>query len=375
MPVAKSISADYVPFDTALLGAIEQAARAMANEGQNMCERQECDGKNLLAYVLSLVSRDYLHNAALVNQVRNWHGDCCGEMRVTLTADKSVVNICAVSEAGLGGAIANFTVYVENDNGEPIEGAHVRIKWYRSIIDRTGLTDASGLFHASWTGSHLTPRSCTESVTEQFYAEATVHHDKARSEDVAITFRNVHLFTSVNYVYLFSSNESTPYRCEATIIGNGSAPPGIDGCLSPWSDTCDGDLTRSYFARVGERTSTAVDSLTISACKATGYFEGVLDGKTGETAAVLRSITISDLGWMGEDIVIETCISGEDCSRTQTDLRLGGAWDALSFPTVGGLTFFNNGGEFDAYIWSESDGGDNWTYSADLQVTVGAGFR
>jgi hypothetical protein len=374
MPVAKSISVDYVPFDTVLLDAIEQAARAMADEGQDMCERQECDGKNLLAYVLSLVSRDYLHDAALINQVRNWHGECCGEMRVTLTADKSVVNICAVSERGLDNAIANFTVTVENDDGEPIEGAHVRIKWYRSIVDRTGFTDASGRFRASWTGSYLTPRSCTESVTEQFYAEATVHRDRARSEDVAITFRNIRLFTSVNYVYSFFSDEGTPYRCEATIIGNGSAPPGVDGCLSPWSDACDGVLTRSYSARMGDQTSTAVDSLTISACKATGYFEGVLDGRTGETAAVLRSITINNLGWMGEDIVIENCSPGEGCTRTHTDLRLGGAWDALSFPTVGGLTFLNNGGEFDAYIWSESDSGDNWRYSADLQVTVGAGF-
>jgi hypothetical protein len=348
VPAAVGISASYHPFYDTLRGGVDQAARLLAQKGKSMCDQDDCDGRDLFAYVFELGNRGYVTDYDFLNQVRQWSNDCCGEFEITLSADKTLIHNSAVLEGALGNAIVTFTATVKTPDGEPIENAFVRYCGGSDLQFKSGYTDASGHHRASWTGSHMTPRSCTEFVTKNIYADARVGQHLAVSEVIPVTIQNIRLFTSVN----------------------------VEGCLPPWSDVCDGDLTRSYHSSATGWTKDAVDSLTISACKATAYFEGVVDNKTGETVAVLREITVTPLRWMTEDIVVESCNPTEGCSRRHTDLSVGPGWDQLKFPPEGGLIFFNNGGgDFDPYIWSDSYQNENTSWSVDLQIAVGAGFQ
>lgn len=240
---------------------ISERAHTCATQGQQMCQQEDCDGQDLLNYVLNLGAQGYVVTAQLepdavyLAQVQAWYDDCCqSDYVATLTAaaQTTIYRVAWSPDAYYGDPysyVCSLNVHVEGASGTPQSGVPVRIfKNDDTHHFLSGSTNESGDG-----GFAVSPRSvdwnCQEYEDWTFRAEAYDADDEewiAADGQVSVRFVNFSVTTTISYDYLYDWNppgEGASSRAHATLSGTGTTVGRETGvCISG----CEGKLTRDY---------------------------------------------------------------------------------------------------------------------------------
>lgn len=240
---------------------ISERAHTIAAQGQQMCQQEDCDGQDLLAYVLNLGAAGYVVTAGLESdavylaQVQAWYDDCCqSDYTVTLTApaQTTIYRVAWSPDAYYGDPysyVCSLNVHVEGASGTPQNDVPVRI--FRN--DETHHLSSQSTDESGDGGFIVSPGSldwgCEEYIDWTFRAEAYDADDEewiAAGGQVSVRFVNVMVTTTIEYDYFFEWNppgEGASSQAHATLSGTGrSAGRELGVCAS----SCEGKLTRDY---------------------------------------------------------------------------------------------------------------------------------
>jgi len=304
----------------AILLYISNKARELAEVGYEMCQQDNCDGRNYLEQVLELGDGGYVVTSGLVKdvtylaQVTAWHEDCCNtDITVTVGSPVSdqVYRIATDVNAVYADPysyICSLTVVVTGSSGTPKADIPVQL-WregqnYKLL---SGTSDEDGKV-----GFLISPDrvdwGCQKSETWNLYAKAYVVEEEEwvqSDNSTSVTFYNVLITTTISYQYEYSWQGGDSHLfAHASLDGSGTSPG-----HEVWtcSGACEGKLTRDYsydncYHQMGDSLLHCVTASTIggdstAACRATVNIHSVsLDN--GMTVDFLSGARIS----LGESI-------------------------------------------------------------------------
>jgi hypothetical protein len=121
---------------------------------------------------------------------------------------------------------------------------------------------------------------------------------------------------------------------------------------------------------------TSVGQLEVTGCSFRAYYEPHLVPETYLYVTILDEIQQA-VCYVFADIILEECIPAEGCTTGgETDLQL--PENAMPFNcdpySSGSLYIQNDGLGGFQYHWEFSDGGANWSETANLEITIAASF-
>ncbi|RKX27796.1 MAG: hypothetical protein DRP45_00105 [Candidatus Zixiibacteriota bacterium] len=238
---------------------ISNKARALGTIGYNLCQNDNCDGRDYLMYVLQLGDQGYVVTSELVRddaylqQVQQWYDDCCETDLVVSIAvsGSSMIERVALDRddvyANPYNYICSLTVDVKGASGTPKPGKSVKLfaeGQHYSISAGSSNDDGK-------VGFTINPRRidwyCQETETWELYAEAYEIETETwvRSDQtVPVTFVNLLVTTEIAYQYEYASTGGESFlNVHASLSGNGTAPGNEVGICSR---ACEGKLTRDY---------------------------------------------------------------------------------------------------------------------------------
>ncbi|HUV35526.1 MAG TPA: hypothetical protein VMX58_01145 [Patescibacteria group bacterium] len=371
---------------TAWLAGIDQTAHSLAEAAHAMCESGNCDGKNILSYVLGIGSLGYVTDTAFLDTVSDWLTDCCAGLDVRISSDSPTVCRGALSEEGsaLRSAYVTITVTVTTASGEGREGIPINLGWDWDArwID-SGETDASGKVTFLMSGSLVSvANGCSGDVTRRLYAEADDGHRVYHSGYLPIIFKP--LLISLTISYSHTGDYSTQYLTEtinASILGTITGPTCANG--SPYST---GELTRTYNyvyqTQTVTQTKRIIGNERVTECYASAAMEEVIS-PNGVAVHVLRGVTVWDMCGLLADAIVEYCDSYAGTCDTipEGGIPCGNTTGSVAYPftcLIGDdddIYFENIGsGDFETYLWDYENVTQYYSRRAMLSVSVSAGF-
>lgn len=238
---------------------ISNKARELATYGYNLCQEDNCDGRDYLADVIDLGAEGYVVTAGLVKddaylaQVTDWYNDCCNT-DITVTVGAPVSDQIYRLAYDVNDVYANpyhylcsLTVTVTGSSGTPKEGIPVQL-WRegQSYKLATATSDEDGKV-----GFTISPDrvdwACQKFETWNLYAKAYVVEEEEwvqSDNSTSVTFHNTLVTTTISYQYEYSWQAGDAHLfAHASLNGSGTSPGHeIWTCLG----SCEGKLTRDY---------------------------------------------------------------------------------------------------------------------------------
>jgi hypothetical protein len=378
----EGLSYEIQLFTEAILDRIDGMARDLAAQGQSLCssgDDNDCiDGSNLLDYILSLGKQGIITDSAFLGQVETWLEDCCGFMRLYISADKTEILRAMIDEGTDDMCVCTITLKLTTRSGEPVQGVYISSKWDdgSAITLPGGETDENGEFEFMITFLHLGYHEklyCYEMVQNAVISEARnpVTDDYVTSDPIMLTFRNFTVTTTVNYSHTGTRNESAETygetSCSITGGGTNYANPG-SACPS----ACSGIITR-VFSESGCMdgicgTKDLIGRAEIPGCQLRPDIDYYIRGD-GIRIPVLIGL-FSSAGSIAGYVDFETCVEGE-CSESSAYLS-----DYIPWPGYGGIPSYYDLtiGGFEPYTWTFLETSEISYSEAELSITVDASY-
>lgn len=361
----------FADIEGRLAQAINDLVVAVATRGHQLCQSGDKEaGSALLGEALDWAAAGLVLDIATEEMIEDWLLECSG-YEVILTADKPFVNTAAVRADMLDDALLTLTVTVTDAFGDPIEGCSVTIKWDGSGT-WSGQTDSGGNFGVMLSGSQLGygPHACPpHSFDVTFYAEASSGGETYRSDDLPIAIRDIRITSNVNYSFEYSCSEGENSQVESCLVTGAGT-----GCLG----LCDGTLTRAYSKTVNDAWNcTAIDQLEIHHCSFAPTFVYEQISGTSLSVAVVNYVDQA-FCYMLEDVIVRTCEATGECTTGEADLYSYLPSYALPFLCdvfhVGIIRVPNDGTGNIFYLWQDSGGGSNDSWTAELSIMMTVAF-
>jgi len=247
---------------TAMRIFISDKLRTIAGVGYQMCQEDNCAGRDIMLGVLTYGEEGWIITPGLVTddaynqQILAWINDCCSEgldVHLVIPESNRIKRLAIAPDevaANLYYYVCSVEVHVTNPSGTPVAGCSVRL--FREgedsrIANNSTNDDGVATFI-------INPNSlewnCIDKVEWMLYADAyeTGNGQWYESDNrLPVTFVNQMITTTINYTYNYDwdSGDEPMLNETATLIGSGTSPlsSGTGSCLN----TCEGVMLRDYF--------------------------------------------------------------------------------------------------------------------------------